>query len=120
MSQANVDTVLEMVDGWNSGDVERWLKPLHPEVEWSSAIARQVEGSEAAAYSGLAELRRFWDEWHELWDLSIDITETRDLGETVLALGRMHTRGTVSGIDLERPVGYLVEFDSGLIRRANA
>jgi hypothetical protein len=32
----------------------------------------------------------------------------------------MHARGNVSGIDLERPIGYLFEFDRGLIRKARA
>ena len=69
---------------------------------------------------GTAEMRRFWDEWHAVWDMTIDITETRDLGDTVVALGRMRTRGEASGVNLESPVGYVFEFDGPLARRVRA
>lgn len=120
MSQENVEAVRQLIDAWNRGDVEGWLKSVHPDGEWSSAILRQVEGSDAATVRGHEELRRFWDEWHELWALTIEPSEVRDLGETVLLLGRMSTRGNESGIDLNREIGYVCEFEDGLIRRTRA
>ena len=120
MSQESIEAVRRLIDAWNRGDVDSWLKTAHPDVEWSSAVLRQVEGSEAASYRGHEELRRFWDEWHELWDLTIEPSDIRDLGEAVLVLARMHTRGNVSGVDLDREVGYVIEVDDGLIRKARA
>jgi ketosteroid isomerase-like protein len=52
MSKENVDAVRQLIDGWNRGDVDAWLQPVHPDGEWSSAILRQVEGAEAASYQG--------------------------------------------------------------------
>lgn len=52
-----------------------------------------------------------------MWDLKVDISDTRDLGDTVVALGKVRTRGAASGIDLEQPIAYVFEFDGGLARR---
>jgi ketosteroid isomerase-like protein len=65
-------------------------------------------------------MRQFWDEWHSVWDLSIEISEFRDLGDTVVALGRMRVRGKASGIDLEGPVAYVAEYEGGLVRELRA
>jgi ketosteroid isomerase-like protein len=119
MSQENVDVVRRAVDGWNRGDVDAWMEAAHPEVEWSSGIQRLVEGTRTV-WRGRDEVRRFWDEWHALWDLSIQISEFRDIGDTIVALGRMQIRGKASGIDLDQSVAYVVEFDGGLIRKMSA
>jgi ketosteroid isomerase-like protein len=119
VSQENVETVRRSLDGWNRGDVEAWLQSAHPEIEWSSEIVRRVEGSETV-YRGPAEMRRYWDEWHSVWEVMIDISEIRDLGDTVVALASIRTRGEASGIDLERPVAYVFEFDGGLARKVRA
>jgi hypothetical protein len=60
-------------------------------------------------YRGVDEVRRYWDEWHALWDVTIEVTEVRDLGDTVLALARLKTHGEVSGVDLESPIAYVFE-----------
>ena len=119
MSQENVEIVRGILAGWNRGDVDPWLESAHPEIEWFSAIASRMEGPETV-HRGLAELRRFWDEWHAVWDLTIEVSEIRDLGETVVLLGRVRTHGAASGIDLEGPVAYVVEFDRGLVRKMRA
>src|SRR5688572_2018149 len=85
MSRENVEAVLGLIDAWNRGDRDGWMARAHPDAEWSSAILRHVEGVEAV-HKGSAELQRFWDEWHALWNVEIEVSETRDLGGTVLAL----------------------------------
>lgn len=117
MSQENVEAVRRSLDGWNRGDFDAWAEGAHPEIEWSSEVARQLEGPETV-YRGPAGMRRYWDEWHALWDVTIDVTDIRDLGETVLAVGITRTRGEASGIDLETPVAYIFEFDGSLARKA--
>jgi hypothetical protein len=47
--------------------------------------------------------------WHALWDVTIEVTEVRHLGDTVLALARLRTHGEVSGVDLESPIAYVFE-----------
>ena len=70
MSRENVETVASLFEAWNRGDREGWLAPSHPDVEWSSAVVRQVEGTETV-YRGRAEVERFWDEWHAVWSLEL-------------------------------------------------
>jgi uncharacterized protein len=119
MSRENVDVVLRAFDAWNRGDIDAWLGLVHADIEWFSEIASEVHGSEAV-YRGHAELRRFWDEFHSVWDLAIDVSATRDLGDTVVTFGRIRTRGRASGIDLERPAAFVSEFEGGMIRRLRA
>ena len=119
MSREDVAKVRASLDAWNRGDVDGWLEAAHPEVEWVSQVVQSVEGSEIV-YRGHADLRRFWDEWHRLWDVTIDVTETFDRGDTVVALANLRARGEASGVDLERAIAYVVEFEDGLARRARA
>jgi ketosteroid isomerase-like protein len=119
MSRENVERVLRFIDAWNRGDREGWLAPAHPETEWSSAILREVEGREVV-YRGRAELGRFWDEWHALWNLELEVSEARDLGDTVVVLAQMRTKGKASGVEVERSIGYVIEFEDGLLRKIRA
>jgi ketosteroid isomerase-like protein len=119
MSQENVEVVRRLFEAWNRGDREGWLASAHPEVEWSSAVLRQVEGA-GALHKGRAELGQFWDDWHELWNLEVEVSELRDLGDNVLVLGKLRTRGKSSGAEVEQAIGYVFQFEDGLVRRAQA
>ena len=119
MSQENVEIVEGWARAWNRGDRDGWLAPTHSGVEWSSAIQRQVEGAEGI-YKGQAEVGRFWDEWRALWNVHIDVSEVRDLGDSVLAFAEFRAKGKGSGAEVEQSIGYLFEFEDGLIRRAIA
>jgi ketosteroid isomerase-like protein len=119
MSKENVETVRRSLDGWNRGEVNEWLQSPHPEIEFISAIASQVEGNETV-WRGPAEMRRFWDEWHSVSDSSVEVSEIRDLGDTIVALGRIQTRGKASGVELESPVAYVFEFEGDLTRKVRA
>ena len=114
-----MEIVRASIEGWNAGDVDAWLEGAHPEVEWSSDVVRRLEGAEVV-YRGPAEMRRYWDEWHSVWDVRIEPLEIRDLGDTVLVLGRILARGEASGADVDRPAAWVFEFEAGLVRRARA
>jgi ketosteroid isomerase-like protein len=120
MSQRNAEAMRGALDAWNRGDWDGWKGVAHPDVEWSSAIVRRFEGREVT-YHGHAGLRQFWDEWHSVWDLKIEVAEIRDLGDTAIALGRIRTHGKGSGVDLDSPAAWVAEFDGdGLVVRMRA
>ena len=62
----------------------------HPDLEWTSEVAQQLEGKELV-YRGLDEFRRYWDEWHAIWEVRIEVMEITDVGETGLR-ARLHGR----------------------------
>ena len=117
MSEANVEIVRRAFEAWNRGDRDGWLATGHPDAEWSSGVLRQVEGA-GAVHEGRAEIGQFWDDSHELWNLEIEVTEMRDLGDTVLVLARLRTQGKSSGAEVERSIGYVFQVEDGLVRRA--
>lgn len=119
MSKENVDAARRHIDAWNRGDVDAFLESFHSEGEYISEVVGQMEGADNV-YRGRAAIRRFWDEWHSVWDLTVEVSEFRDLGDTVLALGRNRARGRASGIDLDVPMAYVAEFEGGSVRKLRA
>ena len=121
MSQESVEIVRRCLDGWNRGDFDAWLDSSHshPEIEWSSEITMRMEGSETV-FRGRDGLRRYWDEWHSLWDVRIDPTEIRDLGDTILVIAQTRTQVEASGIEIEGDVAYVFEFEGSLARRVRS
>lgn len=120
MSEEDLKVVDSLFRAWNRSDRDDILERIHPEATWSSAIQREVEGSDRI-YTGRTEIGQFWDEWHALWDMDIDVTEMRDLGDgRVVALASVRSTGKTGGVEVERLIGYVIEIEAGLIRRARA
>jgi ketosteroid isomerase-like protein len=116
VSQENVEAVLRSLAGWDRGDFDAFVQDWHPESEFLSAFMVQGEG-DVRAFRGLQGMRQYWDEWHALWDLRVEVSETRDLGETVLVVAGMTVRGAGSGIKIESPLAYVIELENGLLRK---
>ena len=119
MSSANAEAVRNSVDAWNRGDVDGWLEGAHPDIEWTSEVAQAIEGAQRV-YRGPEEMRLYWDEWHAVWEVTIEVSELRERGDTVVALARIRARGGASGVKLDRPIAYAFEFEDGLARRARS
>ena len=81
---------------------------------WSSAIKRQVEGGEGL-YRGREELGAFWDEWHAVWShLTIVVSEISSPRDgCVFAFGALRGSGKGSGVDTERPFGWVFQLEEG-------
>ena len=119
MSRQNVEIAVRMIEAWNRHDREEWLSGAHPEIEWRSAVVGEFEGA-GAVYRGPDQLRAFWDDWQKLWNLHIEITGSRDLGDVIVLLGEGGATGVASGLEVQRAIGYVIEFEDGLVRRARA
>jgi ketosteroid isomerase-like protein len=115
VSEEYVAAVRRSLDGWNRGDFDECISIAHPEIEWVSDLSQRLSGSQTV-YRGLEGMRRYWDEWHSIWTVTLDVKEIVDLGDTVLALATTHARGGASGATLQQPVAYVFEFEDRMAR----
>ena len=72
----------------------------------------------AERYVGAEGFMDFFEGWIENWDeLELEAVEVIDTGETVLVLGRMHTRGASSGVRTTEPYSCLQHYRDGRCSR---
>ena len=97
MSQENLEALKRANEAANRGDVEALLADLDSDVEWHPAMQALLGGG-APVYRGhagvLGMLRDFYDAFAEI---RIELPEIRDLGDRLIAIGRLHARGKESG-----------------------
>ena len=98
MSQENVEIMRKGMDAWNQHDVGLWLSYAAPDVEWMPAGPAAVERT---VYRGHDEVASGFAAIWETWDLfQLEEAQIRDLGDSVLWLGRVKMRGSASQIPL--------------------
>ena len=120
MSQKNLEAFKRGSDAANRRDIEGLLAVLDPEVEWHPAMAALL-GGETTVYRGHEGVRAWLRDQEESFvESRIDYSEIRSLGERVVAIGRLRTRGKESGAEIESPVGWVVEFKNGKVIHAKA
>ncbi len=111
MSQENVEIVRKGVEAWNQHDAELWLSYAAPEIEWRAAgpaaVERDVYRGHEQAASGFASVWQTWEEFR------FEESEVRDLGESVLWLGRVKMRGGASHVELDQEFAILSALRDG-------
>ena len=119
MSQENVEVVQRAVEAWNADDLDAFLAELHADLEWHPSIEPGLEGT-ATIYRGHDGARKAWREYRgEAWErLTSRPQEVRDLGESVLLLGRIEFTARTTGIEFSQEIGELFELRGGKIVRA--
>ena len=119
MSQENVEVVQRAVEAWNADDLDAFLAELHADLEWHPSIEPGLEGT-ATIYRGHDGARKAWREYRgEAWErLTSRPQEVRDLGESVLLLGRIEFTARTTGIEFSQEIGEVFEFRGGKIVRA--
>jgi ketosteroid isomerase-like protein len=116
MSEENVDVVRRLAQAWAERNMEQMLSFLDPEGELHSAI---VGGAEGSVYRGHEGFRRWYaDSFESFEDLRNEWTEFRDLGDRVLALGRVQARGRESGVEIDSPMGWVFTVRGGKLLKA--
>jgi ketosteroid isomerase-like protein len=115
MRRETEDLIRDGVAAFNTGDIDRMLAPIHPEIEFEPLKA-VLEGS---VYRGHAGFRQWLLDMAEDWeDFVIDVIEVRDLGgDRILVHARFHARARGSGVELDSPGAWLCEMRDGRIRR---
>lgn len=110
MSQ-NVEAVLEAVDAFNRGDIERLVALVDPRVRWHLV---GVVG-EPVYYEGPDGTRELFRDLSESWaTFRIDVDDVHDLDDIVLVIGSQNSRGRASGVDVRAQCALLIELSGGV------
>ncbi len=113
MSQENVDAFKRVAEAWDRRDVEAMLAELDPEVEFHPGLPAFL-GGDATVRCGHEGVRKHLQDLDEHFsEFKNEYSEIRDLGERLLAFGRMRARGKVSGAEVDAPLAYVIEFRNG-------
>ena len=113
MSQENVETFKRAVEAANRRDVEAFLDEHDPDAEWHPAVLGSLEG-DAEGYRGHDGIRRMLrDVYATLAEFHAEYADIRDLGDRVVAIGRVRIRGKESGAETESPYCAVVDVSNG-------
>jgi ketosteroid isomerase-like protein len=101
------------VEAGNRGDVETLLQELDPEVEWHSALHALLGGEQTVfrGHDGVREM--FRDAYEAFGAIRIEISEIRDLGDRLVAIGRYRAVGKASGAETLTPFALVTEIKNG-------
>jgi ketosteroid isomerase-like protein len=82
-------------------------------VEWHSAVLSSL-GGEATVHRGHDGVREMLRDLNEAFgEIDIEISEIRDLGDRLVAIGRNRARGRGSGAETETPLALVTEVRNG-------
>ena len=89
------------------------MAELDPEVEWHAVILMAMGGKQTV-YRGHEGVRDWLRDLYEtLSEFQAEYPEIRDLGDRMVAIGRVHGRGRASEAEIESPHGTVAEFKNG-------
>ncbi len=115
MTLNKVELTKALMDAVNRRDIDALADLTTPDFEWFPVFAARVGGD---VYRGRDGIEAFLGEVDETWEEFRPIPEEYgDLGERVLALGRLRTRGRASGAPSDAPWGGVYDFRDGRISR---
>ena len=113
MSQQNVDDFLRVLDAFQRGDFEPWIEAFAEDSEFVPQRA-PIQGT----YRGRDALREFLADNAENFDVfHPSYQDIRDLGDRVLAIGRLRIQGKEGGVELEVPSALVVTYRDGKVVR---
>jgi ketosteroid isomerase-like protein len=115
VSQENLELVRQGLEMFNRGEwdevFERWF---HPDIEWSDPPGFPGAG----VHHGRPAVEARFRELEEMLEgFSVQPEELLDAGDDVVAFVRTGGRGRTSGIDVSRPVAWVLAVRDGLIVR---
>jgi ketosteroid isomerase-like protein len=114
MSQENVELVHRVFEVPIVEEIDKMemRSIFHPDVEWLP----QRAGTEGA-YRGIAGIEKFLADTEQVFEKFEVHYELLDLGEQILAWGKVDVRARASGIEVDVPIGGVFEFRDGKIVR---
>ena len=113
MSRENVEVVRRGIEAWNQRDADLWLSYAVPEVEWMPAGPATVERTVYRGYDDVVTgFATVWGTWEEF---RLQESEARDLGDSVLWLGRVMMKGGASHVELDQEFAVHVVLRNGKV-----
>jgi ketosteroid isomerase-like protein len=116
MSTENIDALREVLEAFNSGDIERIVGLLHPDFE---ADVPPALSPEPDTYRGHDGARRYFESFWETMD-AIRFRPERfwDAGESVVVAMRLTAKGRRTAIAVEQRFAQVWSFRDGKATRA--
>jgi ketosteroid isomerase-like protein len=115
VSELEVDVVRRMFAAFAERDLDGMVALMDPEVDFLPVTANITTGG--VPYRGPDGIRQYLDDVARVWPgLRLFPDEMRDLGDVVVALGRVVARG--GGMILDQPTGWVFSMRTGRIVRA--
>ncbi len=100
MSEENVEAARQLIQAFNRRDLAAMTERFDPGVEWTPVGPAAVE---RAVYRGRDEVSDGFQATWEAWDVfHLEEHEARDLGDSILWLGRAQLTGGASHVELDQ------------------
>jgi ketosteroid isomerase-like protein len=105
MSQENVETARRGIDAF--------AELATTDFGWFPAMVGIIEGD---SYRGREGIEKSFEDIGSAWEeLRLLGDEFRDLGDRVIMLGRIEGRGRGSGVQVDAPIGVVIDFRGGKV-----
>ena len=115
MSEGNVEAARQLIQAFNRRDLAAMTKSFDPEIEWTPGGPAAVE---RAVYRGRDQVSDGFVATWEAWEVfHLEGHQTRDLGDSILWLGRAQMRGVAGHIELDQEFAVRFLFEGGKIVR---
>jgi ketosteroid isomerase-like protein len=118
VSQVNVELAELVIAAFNRRDVDAFVQPTTADFEWLPALGMAVEGD---SFRGREGVEAYFEALSATWEkVQLVTEEVRNLGESVVWLGRIEGRGRGSGVAVEAPMGAVLDVRDGKVWRARS
>jgi ketosteroid isomerase-like protein len=115
MSDENVEAARQLIHDFNRRDLAAMTERFDPEIEWTPVGPAAVE---RAVYRGRDQVSDGFAATWETWEVfQLEEHEARDLGDSVLWLGRARLKGGASHLELDQEFAIRITMDGGKIVR---
>jgi ketosteroid isomerase-like protein len=115
MSEENVEAARQWIQAFNRRDLGAMIESFDPEIEWTPGGPAAVE---RAVYRGRDEVSDGFAATWETWEVfHLEGHQARDLGDSILWLGRAQLKGGASHMELDQEFAVRFLFGGGKIVR---
>ena len=111
MSEENVDLARQLIEALSCRDLAAMTDRFNPEIEWMPVGPASVERAVYRGRDGVSDgFAATWETWEVF---RLEEHEARDLGDSVLWLGRAHLTGGASHQELDQEFAVRLLIDGG-------